>query len=361
MDLQSNNYSIAEIVKMLDRKELQINRNYQRDSRLWPIGPRSYFIDTILEKYPFPKIYFYEVYDRIRGEVRRELVDGQQRIGTIREFINGNFAISGESRFKGIKFADLDDDQVAGFMSYSVSVDVIRNANNGEILQMFRRMNSYTLPLNAAEQRHSTYQGAFKLFVNNIADDLSEFFSEYGVFTHRQVIRMADAELISDIALSIEKGVVSTSPKSLKVIYEKYDSCFEQANQLHTMIHGAIQEITTFQGLEKSYLMKPYALHMLIIAIMHLKHRIPALDVQFTLREPSRLGVVDPQAGDRLFALAQAHEAKESEGPHHEYVRGCLEATNRAKSRFARLKGLFGALGNPVDEVLDKSIVDSKS
>ena len=304
MDLKANNYSIAEIVKMLDRKELQVNRNYQRDSRLWPIGPRSYFIDTILEQYPFPKIYFYEFYDRIRNEVRRELVDGQQRIGTIRDFISGSFAISGESRYKGMRFSDLDDDTVEAFMSYSVSVDVIRNANIGEILQMFRRMNSYTLPLNEAEQRHSTFQGEFKLFVNNISDTLSDFFSEYGVFTHRQVIRMADAELISDMALSIENGVVSTSPKKLKDLYRKYDQQFSQANQVYQMIIDSIHDITRFEGLAKSFLMKPYVLHMLIIALIHLRHRISALDAQFTLRDPKQFRIVDPTGWGSAFCVS---------------------------------------------------------
>ena len=135
MIINSNNYSIAELIGMLNRRELQVNNDYQRGSRLWPNGARSYFIDTILEKFPFPKLYFYEVYDRIRGEVRRELVDGQQRVSTIQDFINGAFAISGESRFRGMQFVDLDDDQTADFMGYSVSVDVIRNASRGEILQ----------------------------------------------------------------------------------------------------------------------------------------------------------------------------------------------------------------------------------
>ena len=51
MIINSNNYSISEIVGMLNRRELQVNNEYQRGSRLWPNGARSYFIDTILEKF----------------------------------------------------------------------------------------------------------------------------------------------------------------------------------------------------------------------------------------------------------------------------------------------------------------------
>ena len=357
MHLSNNNYSIAEIIAMLERRELQINRAYQRGSILWPSGARSYFVDTILEKFPFPKIYFYEVYDRINGELRRELVDGQQRVFTIQDFRKDVFAISGESKFKGLKFSDLNEEQTADFMSYTVSVDVIRNATRGEILQMFRRMNAYTLPLNEAEKRHSTFQGEFKWFVNDISKELSEFFFKFGVFTNRQVIRMADAELISEIVLSMENGIINNKPADLNSLYKKYDNnALARDTDLHKRIIETVRDITSFRSLENSYLMKPYALHMLVVAIMHLKCRIPALEEQLVLRYPDRLGIVGPRIEDRLITLAQAHEAKESEGPHSEYVWGCQAGTNRAGRRLARLKGVLAALGNPVDNVLDANL-----
>ena len=359
MIINSNNYSIAEIVGMLNRRELQVNNEYQRGSRLWPNGARSYFIDTILEKFPFPKLYFYEVYDRIRGEVHRELVDGQQRISTIQDFINGVFAISGESQFRGMHFADLDDDQTADFMGYSVSVDVIRNASRGEILQMFRRMNAYTLPLNEAEKRHSMYQGDFKWFTNNLADELSEFFSDYGVFTNRQILRMADAELISELALTMERGIISTTPKELRAIYRQNENNgFPDAAAFHEHITGAVREVTNYRELVHSHLMKPYALHILVVAIIHLHDRIPALEGQLSLQEPDRVGIASPQAEADLGSLAHAHEINEIEGPHSEYVWGCQAGTNRAGRRLARLKGILEALGNPVVVVEDQGLAN---
>src|SRR3546814_7157896 len=83
MNINTNNYSILEIIGMLDRKELIVNPDYQRGSGIWPDGPSSYFIDTILEGYPFPKIYMYEFMDRSTRGIRKEIVDGQQRIKTI--------------------------------------------------------------------------------------------------------------------------------------------------------------------------------------------------------------------------------------------------------------------------------------
>src|SRR5262249_15983658 len=64
MNINTNNYSVLEILNMLDRRELLVNQDYQRGSGLWPDGASSYFIDTILEGFPFPKIYMYEFLDR---------------------------------------------------------------------------------------------------------------------------------------------------------------------------------------------------------------------------------------------------------------------------------------------------------
>jgi hypothetical protein len=158
-----------------------INNSYQRGSGLWPEGPSSYFFDTILEGFPFPKIYMYEFLDRTARGIRKELVEGQQRIKTIQRFINNEFALSGETRHAGSRFEDLDDDRKDAFLSYTVSVDVIQNASPSEILQMFRRMNAYTMPLNEAEKRHSRFQGRFNWAVSRLSDDLDQFFIEYGV------------------------------------------------------------------------------------------------------------------------------------------------------------------------------------
>ena len=157
---------------MLERRELVVNRDYQRGSGIWPNGPSSYFIDTIIENFPFPKIYMYEFVNREERNIRKEIVDGQQRISAITRFYNNEFALGSDSEHSGMRFRDLDEETQEKFLSYVVSVDVIRSAQRGEILQMFRRMNAYTLPLNEAEKRHSSFQGDFKWFVNEISDDL---------------------------------------------------------------------------------------------------------------------------------------------------------------------------------------------
>jgi hypothetical protein len=96
MQINPNNYSVIEILEMLEQKKLIVNRDYQRGGSLWPDAPSAYFIDTILEGFTFPKIYVYEYMDRSSRGLRKEIVDGQQRVGAIDRFYKDKFALRSE-------------------------------------------------------------------------------------------------------------------------------------------------------------------------------------------------------------------------------------------------------------------------
>ncbi|MFC0587845.1 DUF262 domain-containing protein [Novosphingobium aquiterrae] len=357
MQITTNNYSISEIVGMIDRRELIINSDYQRGSGLWPEGPSSYFIDTILEEFPFPKIYLYEFMDRAERQLKRELVDGQQRIKTIQRYLNDEFAIRGFSRWAGMRFSQLDEETQDRFRAYTVSADVIRNARRSEILQMFRRMNAYTLPLNEAEKRHSSFQGAFKWSINDLSDDLSEFFQEYQVFTDRQIVRMADAELLADTILSIREGVVSTSPSILTNLYEKNNDDYLEREPDREKIRSSVEYIIeNFADLRGSYLMKPYALHSLLTALIHKKYGIEAISRQFGVPTSNSFCADPRRANERLVELARAHEARERDGPFGIYVWGTAGGTNRAPRRMARVAAILRALGSEVPARIDADL-----
>jgi hypothetical protein len=201
MKVEEAKYSIAELVDWIRRRELIANTDYQRGGGLWPSPAKSYFIDTILREFPFPKVYFHERIDMQTRRPRREIVDGQQRLRTIVDFVDGAFSLGKNAgEWEGKRFEQLDEQQKEQFFSYTVAVDVIRNADRSEILQMFRRMNAFTLPLNAAEKRHSEFFGEFKDWVNTILDRFGSILIDWDVLTSRQVVRMADAELVADLA-----------------------------------------------------------------------------------------------------------------------------------------------------------------
>jgi hypothetical protein len=346
MKLDNSTYSIAELRDMLNRKDLYVNKSYQRGAGLWPSSARSYFIDTILTGFPFPKLYFSETLDRSSRKVVREIVDGQQRITSIIDFINNKFSLTSVSRqYAGMSFSDLPEETQLGFLAHPVPVDVIRNASKGDILEMFRRMNAYTLPLNEAEKRHAQYHGVFKWFINRLTDELSDTFVEFNILTNRQIVRMADAELIAEMVLSLEKGIVSTSPKLLNDLYARNDEVFPREAEYGELIREFFdflaQQLTDFKD---TYLMKSYTIHALFCACVHNRIGLPDMNIEIGL-EPIGCFYTDiDTAREQLRALSLAHESHDLEGAFKDYVLAVEGATTRKPSRIKRVQFLAKAL-----------------
>jgi len=343
MQISPNNYSISEILEMLARRDLVINSSYQRGTELWPAGPRSYFIDTIINKYPFPKIYFFEEFDEGTHRTRREIVDGQQRISAIQSFARDEFSLSEDHAQGGRRFSEIDEDVKRAFLLYPVAVDVIRDATQAEIVEMFRRMNAYTLPLNEAEKRHAAFQGPFKWAITRLAGDAGEFFSQFGVFTNRQMVRMADQELLAEVYIFTKQGLFSSSPILIRNTYKSGEFDFDDSNTFPSHVREAVQFVAErFPNLRRSFMMKPYAFYTLLCALIF--NRYGTQIDQFPYVSTGRFAR-DPQSAEqRLTALANAHEAKETDGPHREYVAGCLGGTNRAVQRTQRFTAVLAAL-----------------
>ena len=345
MKVEEGKYSILELTDWFRRKELVVNSEYQRGAGLWPTAAKSYFIDTVLKGFPFPKVYFYERMDKETKRPRREIVDGQQRITTLVEFADGKFALGKNAiGHEGRLFNQLSDEEQENFFGYTVSVDVIRNATRPDLLQMFRRMNAFTLPLNAAEKRHSEYFGEFKDWVNTLLDRYGSVFVNWGVLTSRQVVRSADAELIADLALAIEEGVVSTSPAKLAALYKVNDTTFGDRAKLTQQIEAAFDVVLSdFSELQKTYIMKTHVFHSFLCALIHNRYGLPDGEQSTTEATSGRFFSDRDRALASLQRLAVAHEEKD-ESEFGEYVKAASEGGNRANQRAIRIKWLCRAL-----------------
>lgn len=347
MKVDESKVSIANLRDMLDRNDLSINRSYQRQSGLWPNSARSYFIDTILEGYPFPKVYFHEYLDKQTKKVRTDLIDGQQRITTIQDFLQDKLVLGKNSiRHQGNKFSDLDEETQDKFLFYVIATDVIRDAGTSEILQMFRRMNAYTLPLNAAEKRNSEFSGEFKGFVNRVLDS-NILLTEWKVFTPRQTIRLADAAFIADLFLTVTTGIVSTSDKKLHDLYERYDADFPEAAVFEQRFREIFTTIASdLSNIQNSFMTKPAAMHSLFCAIYHNAHGLPDFENGSGLsRIGQSLGTSPEIATSNLLMLAEAHQDGDT-SRFPDYVNAMSAGSNRERQRFERVKFICRALRN---------------
>jgi hypothetical protein len=345
MKLQPSAFTIAEILGMLERRELFVDDSYQRSPKVWPPKARSFFIDTILEEYPFPKVYFLEKYDGQKKRVTRDIIDGQQRITAIRDFREDLFRLGNSSRkYAGKLFSELPEDAQEIFLTSPVQVDLVKSASNSEILEMFRRMNAYTAPLNPAEKRHAEYQGSFKLFVLLALTDWGDILEKFGIFTQKQLVRMSDAEFVTELCLVLRSGIVNKSDTSLSDMYEKNEDEYEGADLAASRLRDFFELLRgPFSPLQGTFIMKAYVLHSLFCALIAKKYGFPGsedLGIPITGAYYHDL----PQTLSNLADLAAAHETQDFEGKYADYVLASTSTTHRIAQRTTRTKFLAAAL-----------------
>ncbi|MBV1929103.1 MAG: DUF262 domain-containing protein [Gammaproteobacteria bacterium] len=346
MKINHAEYTIAEMVEQYSRKVLVINRKYQRGGGLWPVSAQTYFLDTILQSYPFPKLYFYQIYDRTRKIPTMEVVDGQQRLLTIMDFLGDKIRLTKASGgYSGKFFSDLEEAEQEAFLMYRVPVDVIFSAQRPELLEMFRRMNAYTAPLNAAEKRHSKYQGCFKWFAVEISDRLSPLFEGFEILTTKQIVRMSDAVLIAELVLILEEGLTNRSETQISKLYERYEEFFGLEQEYFGFIVGFFEMLTEdFSALAGTHLMKPYAIYSIFAAYAHIKKGIPNGEEVFGF--PSRAKEI--RKGEAILAellvIADAHETKDVEGKYGDYVAAAISTTTKAAQRKVRSRVIAGVI-----------------
>ena len=87
---QTNNFFLPQLRDLIDRGEvLNLRPEYQRRLR-WSTPQKSRLVESLLLNIPVPPVFFYE-----SAAARYEVMDGQQRLNAIRDFIAGDFALSG--------------------------------------------------------------------------------------------------------------------------------------------------------------------------------------------------------------------------------------------------------------------------
>src|SRR5437016_4100548 len=87
---QSNNFFLPQIKDLINSKEvINLRPEYQRRLR-WSTKKKSLLIESLLLNIPVPPVFFFE-----SDLARYEVMDGQQRLNAIHDFLGNNFALTG--------------------------------------------------------------------------------------------------------------------------------------------------------------------------------------------------------------------------------------------------------------------------
>jgi hypothetical protein len=116
---------------------------YQRGP-IWSINHQQLFIDSILRGYDIPKLYLRKLAEG--GAYTWEVIDGQQRLRAIWDFMTDVFPLSDDSdpveghKLAGLSFSDLHYSLKDTFLAYTLSIVEVAKAEDQEVEDMFLRL-----------------------------------------------------------------------------------------------------------------------------------------------------------------------------------------------------------------------------
>lgn len=148
--------------------KLILNPEFQRKYKWDKDGNErgSRFIESCLMRIPLPACYFAE-----NEKGNHEVIDGVQRITTIKNFFNDEFKLEGLTVLKeleGKSFSELGDLKNE-LENTTIRCIVLRKENPKELVQeIFARLNQGAVELTPQEIRHAIYPGTLDSLLNEL-------------------------------------------------------------------------------------------------------------------------------------------------------------------------------------------------
>jgi hypothetical protein len=281
--VSKTHYKVSDFITWAKAGTLVLSPSFQRRS-VWPVGAKSYLLDTIVRGLPIPIIFLREQKTDLESlEPKREVVDGQQRIRTLLAFLvpnlvknfdpeRDNFTIKSTHNkdLAGKPFKELPSEVRQSILDYQFSVHVLPSSvDDREVLQIFARMNSTGLKLNAQELRNAAYFGEFKTSMYAISAEQLPRWRKWRTFTEAQISRMAEVEITSEFAQLMIKGVVGKTQKAIDNLYKDLEDEWPERAEVERRFRHCMEEMDNTIGadLANSSFKNRAAFHALFAAV----------------------------------------------------------------------------------------------
>lgn len=295
--IPSNTVKLIEIYNKIISGALITGPDFQR-KLVWKKQHKYTFIETILLNFPFPEIYIASAdMDMEKLQAREVIVDGQQRVTTIVDYIKG---IGDFANVKNLKsFDDLSSEEKKEFLNYLVSVKDLKDIGDENIKDVFKRINSTDYSLNSNEVLNAEYGGGeFAIFCKLLADNnykitdretdiylavetrqlASNFFLKNNVFSENDIKRMFDSQFIMLIVCTLLEGKYFGRNSKINFYLGKYNSEFSIHTDILEKLLNSISIIDILRLSENSYWFNKPNLFTLIIELHNIK--VVELDVE---------------------------------------------------------------------------------
>jgi hypothetical protein len=161
---------LVDIVNDIQAGKIILSPYFQR-KLVWRVAHKVDFIKTILLGYPFPEVFL------SRGKIdletmtsRSSVVDGQQRMNSICEYIQGIFPVDGKT------YQELSPSEKESFLKYEIAIiDLDLADNDAKIVDIFQRLNRTFYALSDIEKMATEFASSeFMLVAKLLCGELRQ-------------------------------------------------------------------------------------------------------------------------------------------------------------------------------------------
>ena len=252
----SVSFTTKKIKQKIDRNDIVLNHPIQRKAEQWTHEQRSLLIHSLLNDYPIPPLY--AIKDEEEGN-RYSILDGKQRLTSIRSYINNEWALSKEAPeaiidgeeydIAGLKFSELHENVKQELEDANLLMYIFEDCSEEEIEEIFYRLNNGTALTKDQKTRAKLGTDLVK-FIDEILS--SEFIKEKSCFTKYQLKKAEDQTCVlqtlmlltdykfkrfgnNDVLNFVQEYKNNYNKTDLdlcKKLFEEMDKAFDEQNKL---------------------------------------------------------------------------------------------------------------------------------
>lgn len=249
--IESSRYNVANLTRMYDNGELFVDDTFQR-RLVWGEKQKVKLIETILMGYPIPELHLHaQEVDPNRPITRYSIVDGQQRITSLVQFIANEWSLEKkyldtlnlELSYAGKRWDQLELKDRKSIIDYYFNCRIVdASVTLVDVRKVFLRINETDKSLSPQEFRHARFDG----LLITLAEDLAnlDFFSRFDVFSKNDLRRMVDVEFTTSLIGYLRSGVVSDTAANINKLYDLYNDTYKERTKDRSLISERLAKIS---------------------------------------------------------------------------------------------------------------------
>jgi hypothetical protein len=325
--------NISLLAQLHQDGQLTLTSEFQRDA-VWPTPAKAYLIDTIINDKPIPFLFFQRSTSPQTGRTVYTVVDGQQRLRAVFEFLEDRFRLSQSNKKESHynkRFSNLPNQVKEAIRNYDLVIEELSGYSDGDIRDMFVRMNKYVVALSRQELRHAKEEGKFKDFVEGLGK--LDFWLQQRVFSLKQVRRMRPVEFAAELTILLIEGP-QDKKKAIDLYYGRYSAKFGFGGEIKDRLSNYMSWIQrALPSFPKTRYRSPVDFYSLIGAL------------EMVTKRGTSLKKLNPvAAGKALEAFETKTRAEPPKGNAARYVAAASRQTDNVIPRNTRIEILADVL-----------------